>query len=168
MKNLATLRGLAAIVLGVMVMGLGRGFRDSSQNSIPESEVSRTPAPSVDPVQSTFRDSVGSVVSPRVLESMVDAWLMDGRDPFALEPPVRLTLPPDPLPSLQPFQLSAVWIQPGRRLAVINGQVVQAGERIGGCTLERCEPNAVWLANDVAARRLPLQRKLSPPTRSSP
>jgi hypothetical protein len=170
MKNAATLRGLTAIALAIMAMGLGRGIRESSLDRRPESEAPRTTlVPALDPVLAFRSDLVSSTASLRVLESMVDAWLADGRDPFVIEPPVRHEPPPDPLPALHQFQLSAVWVQPGRRLAVINGQVVQPGDRIGGCTLERCEPNAVWLANEVAARRLPLQRNpLTSPRSPSP
>ena len=150
------------MALAIMAMGLGRGFRDSYRDRRPEAEASRTVlVPPLDPVLTDHSDLVDSTDSRRLLESMVDAWLEGGRDPFVVEPPIRPEPTPDPLPPLHQFQLSAVWVQPGRRFAVINGQVVQAGDRIGSCTLEKCEPNAVWLANGVASRRLLLQRKPS-------
>lgn len=166
MKNAATLRGFAAVVVAVMAMGLGRELRDSSNHRMAEPE---SPRAMLDLALESPSDMAISTVSRRVLDSMVDAWLVEGRDPFVVEAPVRPEPTPDPLPPVHQFQLSAVWVQPDRRLAVINGQVVRPGDRIGGCTLERCEPNAVWLANEVAARRLPLQRtpinspRFSPP-----
>ena len=157
MRNTATLRGSAAIALAVVALGWGRGFRQPSRDPVLGSER----PPSAEAALDSGRDAVETAPSIRLLDSAVDAWLVDGRDPFFPEPPGRLEPTPDPLPQVHQFQLAAVWVQPGRRLAVINGQVVRPGDRIGGCTLERCEPNAVWLANEFAARRLPLQRKPS-------
>lgn len=160
MRNAATVRGSAAIALAVIAMGLGRGFRDSSRDQLLGSEPIPAFSPgAMDAIPEPNSDSFDATASGMLLDSVVDAWLVNGRDPFVVEPPDRPEPTPDPFPPVHQFQLAAVWVQPGRRLAVINGQVVRPGDRIGGCTLERCEPNAVWLANEFAARRLPLQLK---------
>lgn len=156
------------MALAIMAMGLGQGLRDSPRNRMPDPESVRSGLlPSLESGQSSDSDLAVSTVSRQVLDSVIDTWLEEGRDPFVVEPPVRHEPTPDPLPPMHQFQLAAVWVQPGRRLAVINGRVVQPGDRIGGCTLERCEPNAVWLANEIAACRLPVQRKPSKPSRVS-
>jgi hypothetical protein len=93
----------------------------------------------------------------------------------------RQTGLPDPMgtPSLVPpassnmwsgidaLKVSAIWIQPSRRLAVINQRVIAEGEEIAGFRLEHCEPGGVWLAGANGSRRVLMSRSSSPKTRPS-
>ena len=67
------------------------------------------------------------------------------RDPFQVSEPIVPEVAPTMPSPVSQFKLKAIWQQTGGRLAVINDRILQEGEMIAGCKLERIETDRVWL-----------------------
>lgn len=73
------------------------------------------------------------------------------RDPFAIFPAATVA---KPVAKAAPtIQVSAIWRQSGRHLAVINGKVFQEGDTAFDYTVERIENGAVFLRHSTGAER---------------
>jgi hypothetical protein len=79
-------------------------------------------------------------------------------DPFAGD----LQAPSGPVETLR---LSAVWTQNGSTLALVNGQIVGAGEPIGSARLESASPEGVWIVRGHRRDFLALGQEVSLPAR---
>jgi len=94
------------------------------------------------------------------LITMTARWMAAaGVDPFGrplVSPTAKVST--DPFAGLDQLQVTAVWRQPGRQLAVINGQIVEVGESVGRFRLEQCDADGVWLTLPNASRRLKMPR----------
>jgi len=73
------------------------------------------------------------------------------------------TRPPNVLPggrgggdSGLPWKLSAILVAKGRRVAVVNGQTVQAGERVDGATIKKIARTGVVLGTPQGDLEVPL------------
>ena len=85
------------------------------------------------------------------------------RDPFQLsEPIVPEVVPAMPSPVSQ-FKLRAIWQQTGGRAAVVNDRVLQEGESIAGCKLERIETDRVWFQGPEKMESLVFGQVPAPP-----
>jgi len=69
------------------------------------------------------------------------------RDPFAVraKPSADRVVVEVAPPPKEAFRLSAVWVQGGSTLAVLNGRICSPGETLGQLTLESVNPTGVWV-----------------------
>ena len=73
------------------------------------------------------------------LEGMANRWMRPGRrDPFGSQFDSQRQ-------AANVLALKGIWRQTGSNLAVINGSVVAQGERILDFTVDRIEPDRVWV-----------------------
>lgn len=93
----------------------------------------------------TDAGSSGNTVSPPSIEkddhlqSLTNRWMHGGpRDPFG-------TRYDSQRQAVNVLALKGIWRQTGSNLAVINGTVVAQGERILDFTVEKIEPDRVWV-----------------------
>ncbi|HAM72610.1 MAG TPA: hypothetical protein DCM86_13290 [Verrucomicrobiales bacterium] len=91
------------------------------------------------------------------------------RDPFASrqrETPADTAVDPSGVGVVAiPFQLQAISIQGDRAFAVINRQVVAAGEKISGYTVDKITPREVVLTGEAGTRVLQIEFNAPPAAR---
>jgi hypothetical protein len=99
---------------------------------------------SVAPVPSPAESSATTVSPPSIerddhLQSLTNRWMHPGRrDPFGAQYDSQRQ-------AANVLALKGIWRQTGSNLAVINGTVVAQGERIQDFTVEKIEPDRVWV-----------------------
>jgi len=71
-------------------------------------------------------------------------------------PPAALATAAQASGAAAPLRLEAIRVQGGTRSAVINGQRVRVGARIGGARVERIDASSVTLSRDGRPERLQL------------
>jgi hypothetical protein len=95
--------------------------------------------------------SADSAASPGTLRDAIReiAVTANVRDPFsprlranAVSQPVEKAPPPD---IVETVRLTALWTQGGATYALINERIHQAGDRIGGLTVETATQDGIWI-----------------------
>lgn len=79
-------------------------------------------------------------------------------DPTAPPAAIAGELAAAPAAATRALQLQSVLISGERRVAVIDGERVQVGDRVSGFEVAAIESNLVWLESAAGAIRLPLRR----------
>ncbi|HEX3728893.1 MAG TPA: hypothetical protein VHV47_03755 [Opitutaceae bacterium] len=80
------------------------------------------------------------------------------RDPFAGE----AKAPAGPAETLR---LSATWTENGSTLALVNGQILRAGESVGSARVESASADGVWIARGRFREFIALGQAVSLPAR---
>jgi hypothetical protein len=112
-----------------------------------------TAAPSLVPPGSIKKTSAtGPVTSPSPRSALVEAdataWTAaPRRDPFGNRMDRKSSASPV-------LKLQAVWRQSGTNLAVINNQIITEGDQIDEFSVEKIEPDHVWLTGPNGRRGL--------------
>jgi hypothetical protein len=156
--------GRAHVVLSLVLLALAIAFTMWLQVR-PASTASR-PLPAV-PLLDGRQQSGPSVtgqeapeaIDPATLPPVTDVALDRApewrRNPFAgVRARVMEPAPPPPSSAEEPdLVLASILHSPQRRLAIVNGRIVRAGDRIGGVTIREIEPRAVVIETAGGARR---------------
>lgn len=93
----------------------------------------------------------GSALTARIRQAFADATFGEPvRDPFAFsEQPAEP--PPGPESAVhvqtQTVRVTAIWMQDGSSLALVNGKVAASGDRVGFLDITEIKPDGVWFAD---------------------
>lgn len=105
-------------------------------------------------------EPAAEAIDPRTIPPVPDVELNRPpqwpRNPFvnARFPSVEVAQAPVPRAEPEPpLVVASILHSPQRRLAIVNGQIVREGDRIGGATVRAIEPRAVVLETAGGARQ---------------
>lgn len=84
-------------------------------------------------------------------------WMAStGPDPFADAPVVGLSGPVGPASAVTNLVISGIWCQPGCRMAVVNGRILQEGSVLSSFQVQRIERDVVVFSGPGGPISLPV------------
>jgi hypothetical protein len=154
--------GTAAAMVGLLAFLYTRSEIARGEAERGPADVERQASPAASP----------SEPEPRIRPEDLAAATIDNAEPTRATPAPEAPIPlPPPIPGPQPLipspnpphRLTGIVIGGGRRLALIDGRVVEVGDRVDTDTVRGIDPGAVVLSNEAGEERvLKLERSAEP------
>ncbi len=153
MKSRRHQRGLGVVVLLTAVLGVGLWKRGEHRSQSSDGDWRAVIQAATNAPSSSVANHADAIRTPtgRLETVALGSVGADWRDPFGES---RTLLKREEGQALVQAEVSAVWVQDGIRMAVIEGGILAEGARFRGMPVLRVVHNGVWIGGDRWCQRL--------------